>query len=79
MDVRRSRTDRLASIPPDHLLLMAREWVFGGYNDNTSVAHVIKVLESAAARGSEESGWLLNKLRSMGDVPEFGNDGIRLR
>ena len=66
MDVRRSRRDRLASIPPDHLLLMARAWVFGGENDNwnTSVAHVTKVLESAAARGCEESGWLLDKLRS---------------
>ena len=65
MDVRRSRRDRLASIPPDHLLLMARAWVFSGFDyRNTSVAHVTKVLESAAARGSEESGWLLDKLRS---------------
>ena len=64
MDVRRSRRDRLASIPPDHLLLMAREWVFGDYNKNKSVAHVTKVLKSAEARGSEESGWLLDKLRS---------------
>ena len=63
MDVRRSRRDRLASIPPDHLLLMAREWIFGD-NYNRSMAHVTKVLESAAARGSEESGWLLDKLRS---------------
>ena len=63
MDVRRSRRDRLASIPPDHLLLMARAWVFDGCY-HTSVAHVTKVLESAAARGSEESGWLLDKLRS---------------
>ena len=63
MDVRRSRRDRLPSIPPDHLLLMARAWVFGGIC-NTSVAHGTKVLESAAARGSEESGWLLDKLRS---------------
>ena len=74
MDVRRSRRDRLASIPPDHLLLMAREWVFGGNNWNTSAAHVTKVLESAAARGSEESGWLLDKLRSKGKVHEFGRD-----
>ena len=74
MDVRRSRRDRLASIPPDHLLLMAREWVLLGINNNTSVAHVTKVLESAAARGSEESGWLLDKLRSKGAVPEFGRD-----
>ena len=76
MDVRRSRRDRLASIPPDHLLLMAREWVLGdGYNTfNKSVAHVTKVLESAAARGSEESGWLLDKLRSKGAIPEFGDD-----
>ena len=64
MDVRRSRRDRLASIPPDHLLLMARVWLFGGLNNhNTSAAHVTKVLESAAARDSEESGWLLDKLR----------------
>ena len=74
MDVRRSRRDRLASIPPDHLLLMAREWVLGGNNSNESVAHVTKVLESAAARGSEESGWLLDKLRSKGDIPEFGDN-----
>ena len=73
MDVRRSRRDRLASIPPDHLLLMARAWVVGG-NYNTSVGHVTKVLESAAARGSEESGWLLDKLRSNGAIPEFGID-----
>ena len=73
MDVRRSRRDRLASIPPDHLLLMAREWVIDGLN-NTSVAHVIRVLESAAARGSEESGWLLDKLRSNGAIPEFRSD-----
>ena len=73
MDVRRSMRDRLASIPPDHLLLMAREWVFDG-SINTSVAHVTKVLESAAARGSEESGWLLDKLRSKGAIPEFGWD-----
>ena len=70
MDVRRSRRDRLASIPPDHLLRMARGWVFGGSN-NTSAAHVTKVLESAATRGSEESGWLLDKLRSKGAIPEF--------
>ena len=74
MDVRRSRRDRLASIPPDHLLLMAREWVIGFNNQNTSAAHVTKVLESAAARGSEESGWLQDKLRSKGDIPEFGDD-----
>ena len=54
MDVRRSRRDRLASIPPDHLLLMAREWLFDGLNWNKSAAHVTKVLESAAGRGSEE-------------------------
>ena len=74
MDVRRSRRDRLASIPPDHLLLVAREWVFdsGFWNTNKSVAHVTNALESAAARGSEESGWLLDKLRSKGDIPEFG-------
>ena len=72
MDVRRSRRGRLASIPPDHLLLMAREWVLSGFNRNTSVAHVTRALESAAARGSEESGWLLDKLRSKGDIPEFG-------
>ena len=75
MDVRRSRRDRLVSIPPDHLLLMAREWMFGGNNFNKSVAHVTRVLESAAARGSDESGWLLDKLRSKGAIPEFGDDG----
>ena len=64
MDVRRSRRDRLASIPPDHLLLMARDRMFdGSYNRNTFVAHVTKVLERAAARGSDAS-WLLEKLLS---------------
>jgi hypothetical protein len=72
MSSRGSRIDKLRSIPPDHLLLMAREWVFGDDNNNTSTAHVTKVLE--AARGSEESGWLLDKLRSKGDIPEFGDD-----
>ena len=65
MDVRRSRRDRLTSIPPDHLLLMARKSLFGGsYNFSKSTSHATKVLESVAARGSEESGWLLDKLRS---------------
>jgi hypothetical protein len=65
-------SDRLALIPPDHLLLIAREWISNGYNENSSVKHVTKVLESAAARGDKESGWLLDKLRSRGGVPEFG-------
>ena len=35
VDVRRSRRDRLASIPPDHLLVMGRGWAFdGGHNLN---------------------------------------------
>jgi hypothetical protein len=65
-------SDRLASIPPDHLLLMARNWTLGGDNYNISAAHVTKVLASAAARGNnEESGWLLDKLHN---IPEFGED-----
>ena len=46
-------------------MLFRSEWVFGGIinNMNKSVVHVTKVLESAAARSSEESGWLLDKLR----------------
>jgi hypothetical protein len=80
-DKRASRIDKLRSIPPDHLLLIAREWVVSrGYNNyNTSVAHVTKVLESAAARGSEESGWLLDKLRSKGAIPEFGTWQVNRR
>ena len=68
-DERSSRIDKLKSIPPGHLLLMARGWLFG-HNNNKSVAHVTNVLE-AAARGSEESDWLLDKLRSKGEIPKF--------
>jgi TPR repeat protein len=66
--------DRLASIPPDHLLLIARAWIFcDGFNQNKSATHVTKVLEAAASKGgdNDESGWLLDKLRP---VPEFGKD-----
>jgi hypothetical protein len=74
MSFRGSRIDKLRSIPPDHLLLIAREWVLCGDDTwNTSTAHVTKVLE-AAKDVSEESGWLLDKLRSKGDIPEFGDD-----
>jgi hypothetical protein len=67
-------SDRLASIPPHHLLLIGREGVFGLNNKNTSVAHVTKVLAAATKGGSAESYWLLNKLWSRGDIPpEFNN------
>lgn len=62
--------DKLKSIPPDHLLLMARDGIFDEAR-NSSTMHVIKVLE-VAAKGSEEGAWLLDKLRSMGDVHGFG-------
>jgi TPR repeat protein len=69
MDSRKSRLDKLLSIPADHLLLVAREWIFDGSgNYNTSKEHAIKVLTSAAARANEESAWLLDKLH---DVPDF--------
>lgn len=73
VDERSSRMDKLKSIPPDHLLLMARGWIFD-YNYNKSVAHVTNVLE-AAAKGSEESDWLLDKLRSKCEIPKF-NDNL---
>jgi hypothetical protein len=66
----------LASIPPAHLLLIARGWLFGGTNNNKYVTHVTKILESAAARGDKESDWLLDKLRSKGAIPEFGEEWI---
>jgi hypothetical protein len=71
MDPRASRIDKLRSIPPGHLLLVAREWVLNGYNNNTSVTHVTRVLESSASRCDKESCWLLDKLRT---VPKFGSD-----
>ena len=73
MDPCQPRIPKLNTIPSEWLLLVAREWVFGG-NNNKTAAHLTKVLESAAARGDEESGWLLDKMRSKGAIPEFGDD-----
>jgi hypothetical protein len=65
-------SDRLSSIPPDHLLLLAREGMFGFYNENVSVDHITKMLERAATDGGE-SEWLLDKLRRSKDpIPEYG-------
>ena len=49
MDVRPSRRDRLASIPPDHLLLMGRDWVVGGDNEQVCGARD----QGAGERGGE--------------------------
>ena len=78
MDVRSSRVAKLDTIPPEWLLLVARSWLFDSFdychNFNTSVAHVTKILESSAMRGNVEAGWLLQKMRSAGVIPEFGGD-----
>jgi TPR repeat protein len=73
MDERASRYDKLLSIPVDHLLLMARHWVFDGANYNTSEAHLTKVLEAASKGGNNESSWLLDKLRP---VPKFDKNMV---
>jgi len=64
-----SRRPKLDTIPADWLLLVAREWASGDYNDNQSAAHVTKVLESAASRGNEEAGWLLAVMTRNGPIP----------
>ena len=61
---------RLDSIPTDHLLLMARKWIFViGNVSNNSVSYLIKILVNATLRGDDECEWLLYKLV---DIPEFG-------
>jgi len=69
--MRASRKPKLDTIPTDWLVLVARDWLFsrGAGNCNSSVAHVTKVLDSAAARGNEEAAWLQ---RVMANIPEFG-------
>ena len=78
MDPRPSRRVLLSSILVDHLLLMAREWLFDDYH-SIPVVSITKVLESAAARVNNESGWLLDKMRSKGPIPEFGSSVVSKR
>lgn len=62
MDPRPSRQDKLLSIPPDHLLLMAFRWIC---DLEQSTAYAVKLLESASIRGHKESDWLLEKVRTI--------------
>ncbi len=73
-DERKSRVPKLDTIPPDHLVLIAREWLKGDVCNNSS-GFVMRVLASATARGSEEAAWLLDVItRGDGSIPEFGVD-----
>lgn len=51
----------MESIPPEHLLLVARTWLFD-MNTNETNVDIHKALKSAADRGNLESAWLLDKL-----------------
>jgi hypothetical protein len=89
-DARKSRRTRLATLSPQALLLLGRESLFLT-TCNRSSAHVMRVLEHAAARGCEgtslglplrgstpttEAAWLVGLLSPM---PEFGSMWTRRR
>lgn len=65
-----SRRPKLKSIDPAHLVLAARAALFREHDArNCSPMHIVKLLTSAAQRGSDEATWLLKLLTSEGQVP----------
>lgn len=64
--------NKLSSIPPEHLLLTARGCIFDDMEYDSNIANMLK---SAAKRGSNESAWLLEKLK---DIPYFDHDSTMM-
>ena len=69
--MRASRIPKVDTIPVQHLVYIAQEWLFDGDNWNRSSFHFLTVVKSGAKRGSEECAWLLEKFENIGDFPSY--------
>ena len=70
MRVEQSRIPRIESIPPHHLVLAAREWLFRGDTKDPRTKEEIEcILRNAKRRGSEEAGWILEQRAEDEDTP----------